>query len=328
MVTSVPTIDVSALFEADPVRWEKTAQKVYQACQEIGFLSITGTRVDPTLVKKFRAAIIRTFEIPEASKHAQSVARDNYRGFVPFGLFTPNDGSGTADNYEAYKLHQEVASDDPIVVDCPLYGPNRWPEEVPELKSAALAYWSEMERVTFALLEVFCHSLGLPRDRLHSAFETPLTNMSLLHYPPQDANETGFGIHAHKDTDALTIISPDPVGGLEVRMPDGNWHQVACPEGGFIVNIGDMLELWSGGRLVSTPHRVVNKSGKERYSFPYFAVPRHDVTVAPLLKALPGFERPSVHCGHWSAETWRTNWPDEVADAETPELGTIHDQVS
>ena len=150
----------------------------------------------------------------------------------------------------------------------------------------------------------------MPRNHLQAGFET-LTNMTLLNYPPQSPQNKGLGIHAHKDTDALTTIAPDPVGGPEVRMPSGVWHQLACAEGGFFVNIGDMPELWSGGRLVSTPHRVINRSGRERYSFPCFAVPRHDVTVAPLVPTLPGFSRPPVDLGHWSAETWRTNWPGD-----------------
>ena len=154
-------------------------------------------------------------------------------------------------------------------------------------------------------------------------FDKPLTSMSLLHYPPQAEGDTGYGIHPHKDTDALTIIAPDPVGGLQVLARDGSWIEVACPPGGFVVNIGDMLELWSGGRFVSTPHRVINRSGKERYSFPWFAVPRHDITVAPAVEPVPGFARKPVHCGAWSAEIWRTNWPDAAPGDADMDLGTI-----
>ena len=180
-----------------------------------------------------------------------------------------------------------------------------------------------MDRLALTLLAALAEGLGLPQLALTEPFEWPLTNMTLLHYPPQDT-AAGYGIHPHKDTDALTIISPDPVGGLEVRTRDG-WISPDCAPGGFVVNIGDMLELWSGGRLVSTPHRVINRSGRERHSFPYFAVPRHDVTVRPLLPPVPGFERPAVHCGHWSAEIWRTNWPDEDVTEATPDLGTLRD---
>lgn len=322
---TIPTIDISPLRNPAHPDHHSTIEAILAACTDIGFLSITGTGIAPESVDQVRQTCRDIFAVEAASKWQQAVTRENYRGYIPMGFFTPNDGSGSADKYEGYKLHHEVAPDAPIRQDCPLYGPNLWPDELPQAREVILGYWQELDAVADLLLAALETGLELPAQCLQQAFRLPLTNMSLLHYPPQAPDEPGFGIHPHKDTDALTIIAPDPVGGLEVQTRDGTWITPNCPPGGFVVNIGDMLELWSGGRLVSTPHRVVNKSGKERYSFPYFAVPRHDVVVKPLLPALPGFERPSVHCGHWSAEIWRTNWPDEEASEDTPELGTLHD---
>ncbi|WP_264210221.1 isopenicillin N synthase family dioxygenase [Leisingera thetidis] len=324
MTQNIPTIDITPLREAGHPQRQQTVAAILAAAEDIGFLSITGTGVAPETVDSVRAVVRAIFAVPEKSKWEQAITRENYRGYIPMGFFTPNDGSGTADKYEGYKLHHEVAADDPIRAACPLYGPNRWPGEVPQARKAILDYWAKLDGVFHLLLGALAEGLGLEPDAFREPFENPLTNMSLLHYPPQAPEEDGFGIHPHKDTDALTIIAPDPVGGLEVQTRDGGWISPGCPPGGFVVNIGDMLELWSGGRLVSTPHRVVNRSGRERYSFPYFAVPRHDVVVKPLLPPVDGFSRPPVHCGHWSAEIWRTNWPDQDADADTPELGTLH----
>ncbi|WP_170466345.1 isopenicillin N synthase family dioxygenase [Ruegeria arenilitoris] len=320
---TIPTIDISPLQDAAHPDHGATVRQILDACTDIGFLSITGTGISRNTVDEVRAKTRAIFDIDEQSKWDQAITRDNYRGFIPMGFFTPNDGSGKADKYEGYKLHFDVADGDPVQQDCALYGPNLWPRETPEARDVILGYWAQLDRVTDLLLGALEIGLNLKPDVLKDAFITPMTNMTLLHYPPQAPDEEGFGIHPHKDTDALTIIAPDPVGGLEVQTRDGGWITPDCPPGGFVVNIGDMLELWSGGRLKSTPHRVVNTSGKERYSFPYFAVPRHDVVVMPLLPPMPGFDRPAVHCGHWSAEIWRTNWPDETATADTPELGTL-----
>ncbi|CUH45805.1 isopenicillin N synthase family dioxygenase [Ruegeria atlantica] len=320
---SIPTIDISPLKDTAHPDHDATVQRILDACTDIGFLSITGTGVSPDTVNQVRAKTREIFDIDEQSKWDQAITRNNYRGYIPMGFFTPNDGSGKADKYEGYKLHFEVSEDHPVRDDCALYGPNLWPAEVPGAQDVILEYWSQLDHVAELLLGALEIGLGLTPNVLKAAFATPMTNMTLLHYPPQASDEEGFGIHPHKDTDALTIIAPDPVGGLEVQTRDGGWITPDCPPGGFVVNIGDMLELWSGGQLKSTPHRVVNKSGKERYSFPYFAVPRHNVVVEPLLPPLPGFDRPSVHCGHWSAEIWRTNWPDENATVDTPELGTL-----
>ena len=303
----------------------QTVTKIGSACREIGFLCITGTGIDVERIDSLRKAVIALFDVPDADKQAGAITRDNYRGFIPLGFFTPNDGTGTTDLYEAYKLHWECPTGDPVADRCALYGPNRWPPQIPALRDAVLDYWAALDRINDALLRALAIDLALPETAFAEAFDKPLTNMTLLHYPPQPAGYDGYGIHPHKDTDALTIIAPDPVGGLEVKTRDGAWITPDCPPGGFIVNIGDMLELWSGGRFVSTPHRVVNRSGRERYSFPWFAVPRHDVVVRPLVEPLTGFDRPPVHCGHWSAEIWRTNWPDEQPVEATPELGTLKD---
>ncbi|MBO9446573.1 isopenicillin N synthase family oxygenase [Ruegeria sp. R14_0] len=320
---TIPTIDISPLHDTAHPDHGATVQQILDACTDIGFLSITGTGISLNTVDAVRAKARAIFDIDEQSKWDQAITRDNYRGYIPMGFFTPNDGSGKADKYEGYKLHFETAQDHPVRQDCALYGPNLWPKETPEARNVILEYWAQLDCVTDLLLGALEIGLGLKPNVLKDAFVTPMTNMTLLHYPPQAPDEEGYGIHPHKDTDALTIIAPDPVGGLEVQTRDGGWITPDCPPGGFVVNIGDMLELWSGGRLKSTPHRVFNTSGKERYSFPYFAVPRHDVVVKPLLPPLPGFDRPAVHCGHWSAEIWRTNWPDETATDDTPELGTL-----
>ena len=76
---------------------------------------------------------------------------------------------------------------------------------------------------------------------------------------------------------------------------------------------------------MSTPHKVVNTSGKERFSFPYFAVPRFDTLVEPLREPQAGFNRASVHVGDVSADVWRTNWPGVKAHDASFDLGTLQD---
>ncbi len=166
--------------------------------------------------------------------------------------------------------------------------------------------------------------LQIPKETLLGFFRQPLTNMTLLHYPAQAPDSEGFGIHPHKDTDALTILAPDPVGGLMLREKESRtWLQIQAPPEALVVNIGDMLELWSGGRFVSTPHKVENRSGKARYSFPYFSVPRYDTVVQPLVMPLPGFHRQPTHVGEVSREVWRTNWPDTQPANNHYDLGTL-----
>ena len=253
------------------------------------------------------------------------ITRDNYRGYIPEGFFSPAGKTTPSDRYEGFKLHFEVASDHPIRQQCDLYGPNKWPQ-IPRFKESLLGYWQACDRVARGLLSALADILGVSKAQFLELFELPLTNMTLLHYPPVENGAEGFGIHPHKDTDALTILAPDPVGGLMVkRRHSDSWIHADARGDALIVNIGDLLELWSGGYFVSTPHKVVNTSGKERYSFPYFAVPRFDTVVEPLTTPNPDFDRSAVHVGNVSREVWRTNWPDAVPDKSEYDLGTLED---
>jgi isopenicillin N synthase-like dioxygenase len=190
-----------------------------------------------------------------------------------------------------------------------------------DVKTAVLAYWAEMDRLNAAVLRALCGQLGLDAARVLGMLEQPLSNMTLLNYPSAPVDAPGWGIHPHKDFNFLTFLAHDPVGGLEVRTLDGQWLDAQCATDEYVVNIGDMLELLSGGRLVSTPHRVSNRSGLQRQSFPYFSVPRHDVWVQPLLPALPGFTRAPLQAGAASHAIWYSNWPDEAVQDRAIDLG-------
>jgi len=315
----LPLIDLAA----PPARLRA---EVEQACRDIGFMYVINHGIEAATISAVRAAVVSYFERPLEDKLAGQITRDNYRAYIPSGFFSPNSGDAPADNYEGYKLHFEASRFDPDCKACDLYGENRWPVSPAGFRRSILDYWGACDRVTAALLAPIATVLGVGAEWFLELFDRPLTNMTLLHYPPQAPDAAGFGIHPHKDTDALTILVPDKVGGLLVRKRGvDEWLNVRAPADALVVNIGDLLELWSGGYFVSTPHKVVNRSGSERYSFPYFAVPRYDVVVEPLLERQPGFTRTGVHVGDVSREVWRTNWPDTVPERPEFDLGTLRD---
>lgn len=321
-VTHLPTIDLQA---SDKV----VKQALETAFTSIGFALISGHGIAEGHISEMRQLLKTYFNRPLTEKLQGSITPENYRGYIPLGFFSANSDNTLSDHYEGYKLHYEVAETDPITAQCDLYGPNRWPLEPAHFKATILSYWQACDRVSQRLLRLLAQIMGVDEDSFLSLFESPLTNMTLLHYPSMPAKppeEAGYGIHPHKDTDALTLLFPDPVGGLWLRPREQDqWLEVAAENDTLIVNIGDLLELWSGGYFVSTPHKVVNQSGQERYSFPFFTVPRHDVTVAPLITPQPGFDRTPVPVGSVSREVWRTNWPDVEPGDQGFDLGTLTD---
>lgn len=308
---AIPLVDISALGKDNDRAARQTAIDLGDAMAEIGFAVIKGHGIAGSIITELRRQTVRFFDQPSDIKRALTVEQENYRGYIPLGFFTPNAAGTDADQYEGYKLHTEISNSEPICRECDLYGPNKWPSQQPELKPAVLAYWRECDRVCSTLLSAIALYLGVEKDFFKRAFEQPLTNMTLLHYPPQQGKN--FGIHPHKDTDVLTILAPDPVGGLFVRRRDStHWIEAHAAADTLIINVGDMLETWSAGRLVSTPHKVVNCSGQERYSFTYFAVPRFDVEVLPL-QGEKHFSHKPMHVGEVSREIWQSNWPNVVA---------------
>ena len=209
---SIPLIDVSNA--------KGTINEIERACRDVGFMYITGHAIAPETIAQARQAVVDYFALPLEVKLGGRICQDNYRGYIPTRFFNANSGDVDADNYEGYKLHFDAQTDEPICAACDLYGPNKWPQSPPHFRVHLLKYWHECDRLSAVLLHALAEIIGTSPADFLQLFESPLTNMTLLHYPPQAADATGFGIHPHKDTDALTILAADPVGGLMVRCRD------------------------------------------------------------------------------------------------------------
>lgn len=328
-MTEIRAVNVGSLFHRAN-GCQVTVAALESAWRDIGFVYVEGHGIEKSLIQEMRELCQRLFALDSIEKRRLSVSRDNYRGFIPLGFFNANVGGDpeATDLYEGYKLHWDCPVGDPVRDECALYGSNRWPASIPGMELLIRRYWAACDQLTEALLFALASALKTDPVWLKDAFSKPLTNMTLLHYPSQSPSRAGYGIHPHKDTCAFTILHPDPAGGLDVCDRDGRWSEVHCPPDALLVNVGDMVEIWSGGRFVSTPHRVVNRTGATRYSFPFFAVPRHDVVVQPLRDSVSGFQRDPVPVGEVSAEVWRTNWRNERPSSAGYDLGTLADSSS
>ncbi|KAK2993003.1 hypothetical protein RJ640_004515 [Escallonia rubra] len=150
-------------------------------------------------------------------------------------------------------------------------------------KEACTVYGQEMEKLSFKLMELIAMSLGLPRQRLNGFFKDHTSMGRLIHCPPCPTPQLALGTHEHTDVGALTILSQDEAGGLEAqRTFDGEWIPVKFVPNAYVINIGDMLEVWSNKKYVSLVHRAKVNSERERFSIPFFFNPAYYVVMEPI----------------------------------------------
>ena len=143
-----------------------------------------------------------------------------------------------------------------------------------------LAYYDACAALGARLHRAFARDLGLEPDFFADKFDRPMATLRLLRYPA--AAEERIGAGEHTDYGNLTLLATDDVGGLEVRTRAGDWIEAPPRAGAFIVNIGDCLMRWTNDVYVSTPHRVVNRSARERTSIAFFFDPNPEAEVAAI----------------------------------------------
>ena len=165
-----------------------------------------------------------------------------------------------------------------------MQGPNQWPDWLPNFKPTIEAYVEEADLLARHIVHLIAISLDLPANALDHHFARPTTFLRMLHYPPQPQEESEqIGSAPHTDYGIITVLAQDNSGGLQVRPRGGDWIDAPPIPDTFVLNVADMLARWTNNRFVSTPHRVINRSGGDRYSLPYF----FDTDMHAVIECLP-----------------------------------------
>ena len=286
---AIPILDVSAFRAGTESGVTSIAKELRGYLENVGFLYIKNHDVPQDSIEAVRAESRRFHALPLDEKLKLKMDR-NFRGYIPINtstIVTSSVAKVTKPNQsESLMLMHEVAADDPdALAGKPLQGPNQWPGEdlVPGFRSVVETYVSQMNALGRQMLDAITVALGMPRDSLKHHFAKPTTFLRLLHYPTQREEDGLFGSAPHTDYGFITLLAQDDVGGLEVKDKAGDWIPAPPIPGTFVMNVGDILARWSNDVFVSTPHRVINRSGKERYSQPFFFDPSMD----SLIEALP-----------------------------------------
>ncbi|KAJ4775489.1 Gibberellin 2-oxidase [Rhynchospora pubera] len=136
---------------------------------------------------------------------------------------------------------------------------------------------TDMSNLANTIARSLSEYLGDPSTRCITKSCSKSTSfLRLNHYPNCPFSEETFGLVPHTDSSYLTIVHPDKVGKLQLKINDSKWVSVRPKPGALIVNIGDLFQAWSNDVYKSVEHRVMTHSGADRHSIVYFLCPSYD----------------------------------------------------
>jgi len=303
-VEMIPIIDISPL--RDGTNSMLVAKQLHKAGKGLGFIYIKGHGIPDEAIKLLRKDGLEFFRSEYDTKEVVKVSL-KHRGWLGYGGAKMKDNA-KADLKESF-IWGYQDSDGVSAEDHPLRGQNQWPGFVPSLEATAMSYFSSADALARNLLKGFALGLNLSEDFFIKTSSNPLSRASLVYYPsqPKDFGDDQFGVSAHTDFGVLTLLCQDDVGGLQIQDINGDWFHAPPIENTIIVNVADLLSRWTGGEYKSTPHRVINESGKERMSI----VLAFDPDPETIIDAREVFdsnfvpEEPPITCGDYLI--WRFN---------------------
>ncbi len=280
----VPVVDFTSFLVGGAQGKQAVAKAIGKACTDIGFFYLTNHGMSEDIRRGIFDAARRFFDLPldQRMDPALLISPEQSRGYQPVGARHYPDTTAP-DVMEAFKYQRELPPDDPdLLAGNRIQQANKWPQDLPGWRETLLQYFEAVDDIAANLLRAFALALDLEESYFLRFYRKPLTQVSLLHYPPAPPTDGLFGNRPHADATAFTIVQQGDVPGLEVQTKFGRWTTVPPIGGSFVINIGDYMARWTNDRYCSTMHRVVNRTGQERFSVPYFAIPDYDAIIECL----------------------------------------------
>jgi len=265
-IEGVPVIDIDRLDQAD------TLAAIDHACREWGFFQVVGHGVGDDLAAEIMNEGRRFFAMPREHKLELERTERN-----PWGYF---DRELTKNEVDWKQVFDVGPCDKAAGIVA------QWPSWTPSFQSSVLKYYDAAETLAFALLAAIERNLGAPSGDLSCDFTPRHTSfLRLNYYPPHAGAPTAptdlMGVNEHTDAGVLTVLLQDDQAGLEGFRNDG-WHLVEPRRDALVINIGDILQVWSNDQYQAALHRVVTNTTDDRISVPFFLSPSYGTNYAPL----------------------------------------------
>lgn len=284
------------------------------ACHSVGFFLIKHGMTPSSLADDVMDESRLFFQRPLSEKNEISYEQSpSFRGYMQLGV---ENTAGKLDYREQIEYAVEYPNSNNTNHAWPAYERlksrrNPWPSEFqPNLQPVTMDFARQACHVADCIRDGLCLALGLDPEILATKFdqndeEVPHWVVKMISYPPcptDDGDNQGVG--AHTDTNFLTLVLQDQIGGLQA-FSQGEWLDVPTDYGSdvLVCNLGEQAEVWSRGYFLATPHRVLRKASSDnRISIPLFYNPILSATMEPLEGSLirgVSWDRPKDASGHW-----------------------------
>lgn len=268
----LPMIDLKRLTSRDARERDVCMDAMASAASEWGFFQVTNHGVGRELLEEMRREQAMLFHQPFDTKEKAGLLNGSYRW-----------GNPTATSLrqlswsEAFHVPlASISGED----DCEL-------AELSSLRGVMQEVADAMSRVADTVAGTLAKNLGHESTFPAAAgCDGTTCFLRLNRYPACPFAADTFGMVPHTDSDFLTVLCQDQVGGLEL-MKDSHWVAVKPHADALIVNVGDLFQAWSNNRYKSVEHRVVANSKAERFSVAYFLCPSWDSLVGTCAQPSP-----------------------------------------
>lgn len=250
-----------------------------QACQRWGFFELRNAPIPKPLCDEMLNQMAHFFSLPTEVKRRCERTEQNHWGFYDREL---------TKNVQDWKELFDVGPEHGHCLP-------QWPDREPAFRETTETFYKACEDTAIALVGCLAETLGASPEALKAGFSGHTSYLRLNYYPlcdnpapadtPTGANQGQLGISHHSDAGAVTLLLQDGVSGLQVER-DGRWHAISAERGSIIVNIGDVVQVWSNDRYIAPVHRVLANQAHRRYSAPFFLNPAFDTDYAPLPSTL------------------------------------------
>lgn len=265
------------------------AQELHHAIRDYGFFYLTNHQLSSAIIGECLHQAHSFFDLPISEKRKIHISKSNcHRGWYGHGEEVLDKATqAEGDMKEGLKIGNDLSDAHPFVKqNIPLHGANQWPHD-PAFQKAMQAAYRAFEKLSQKLMQALALSLGLDDAHFNDFLHCPMATLSPLRYPATDKPDKGKNAGAHTDFGCLTLLVQQDNAGLEVLAKKEHWLAVPPIDGTLVVNIGDMMDVWSDGLYPSTRHRVTNTSNTARHSLAFFYDPQYDTP----LKSLTGKTR-------------------------------------